>query len=384
MANMLQNEAITRDVASFVGMALFVFYGAGQLISGYLGDRLPAKHLMFSGLMMSAICNLLLPVVPNEYLMIPIWAVNGFAQALLWPPIVRILSDSLSHEKYVTANLVVTCGAHISTIVLYVYAPLCISVFSWRAVFFTSSVFCLVVGVIFIVAMTLVLTRPEKNTENAVEENQKQSTEKASVWQIFHSSGVFPVLVCIIAMGFMRDGIESWLPTLYSEAFNRDSSESILVSVALPVFSIISLFAVRAIHKKRVFNNEVRGAGVLFLISAVLCVPLCLFMQVDGTVYRVICLLLSAVVCACMHSCNFLVISCLPGRFAKTGRASTVGGFCNACTYIGASISMYGIAVISELFGWSATVLLWIGVLLLGFAFALIALKKYTSFLENK
>jgi hypothetical protein len=42
-------------------------------------------------------------------------------------------------------------------------------------------------------------------------------------------------------MGILRDGIESWLPTLYSEAFNRDASESILVSVALPIFSIISI-----------------------------------------------------------------------------------------------------------------------------------------------
>ena len=165
MVNMLDSDVLTKDIAGLIGTALFVFYGAGQLLSGYLGDKLQPKNLMFSGLMVSAVCNLLLPIMPNGYLMIPVWAVNGFAQALLWPPIVRILSDNLSHEKYVTANLIVTCGAHFSTIVLYLYAPLCISFMSWKSVFFTSTVFCIIAGAIFIVAMSLVLP---KNTEKSL------------------------------------------------------------------------------------------------------------------------------------------------------------------------------------------------------------------------
>lgn len=379
MVNMLESGAVERDIAGIIGTALFVFYGAGQLISGYMGDRLSPKYLMFSGLMVSAVCNLLIPILPNQYLMIPVWAVNGFAQALLWPPIVRILSDNLTHEKYVTANLIVTCGAHISTIVLYVYAPICISFMSWKTVFFTSTVFCVIVGVIFLVSMCIVLGKRETEKREKLKISTPANT---SIWKIFKDAGVFPIFACIIVMGFMRDGIEGWLPTLYSEAFNRDSSESILVSVALPVFSIISLFFVRVIHKGRIFNNEARGSGILFAISIALCVPFAILINVEATWARVICLLLAAVVCACMHSSNFLLISCLPGRFAKTGRASTVGGFCNACTYIGASLSMYGIALISDYLGWRATVISWICILALGTVFAAVAFKKYTRFLQ--
>ena len=380
MANMLSLHVIDRDVAGMVGTALFIFYGACQLISGYLGDKLQPKYLMFSGLMVSAVCNGILPLLPNQYLMIPVWAVNGFAQALLWPPIVRILSESLSHEKYVTANLIVTCGAHISTIVLYIYTPICIAFMSWKAVFFTSTIFCIVAGAIFLTLMSLVLARPEKETD--AEKPQKQ-TQGDSIWQIFKSSGVVPIFVCIIVMGFMRDGIESWLPTLYSEAFNRDSSESILVSVALPIFSIISLFAVRIIHKGKVFNNEARGAGILYSISIALCIPFALLINIENIGARVVCLLLASIICACMHSCNFLLISCLPGRFAHSGRSSTVGGFCNACTYIGAASSMYGIALVSKHFGWQLTILSWIAILILGVVFACLAFKKYTKFLSN-
>ena len=380
MVNMLAAGDIDRAVAGMVGTSLFIFYGAGQLISGYLGDRISPKYLMFSGLMVSALCNLLLPIVPSQYLMIPVWAVNGFAQALLWPPIVRILSDSLSHEKYVTANLIVTSGAHVSTIILYLYAPVCISFMSYKAVFFTSTVFSLVVGVFFIVAMSLVLSKKEDSPTQAV---KSSPVAQGSVWQIFKSSGILPLFICIIVMGFMRDGIESWLPTLYSEAFNRNPEESILVSVALPIFSIISVFAVRLIHKKPAFNNEAKGAGIIFTLSVVLCIPFSVLIEVESTTARVICLLLAGIISACMHSVNFLLISCMPGRFGGTGKASTVGGCCNACTYIGAAASMYGIALVSEKYGWSVTVISWIAILFVGIAFALIAFRKYTEFLTN-
>ena len=378
---MESSGVVDQTVVGLIGAALFVFYGAGQLVSGYLGDKFSPKYLMFSGLMVSALCNLLLPLMPNQYLMIPVWAVNGFAQALLWPPIVRILSDSLSHEKYVTANLIVTCGAHISTIVLYIYAPICIKFWSFETVFFSSTVFCLIAGVIFITAMSVVLGKKEIAPRRVAQ--PKIDIASGSVWQLFKRSGVLPIFICIVVQGFMRDGIDTWLPFLYSQAFNRDSGESILVSVALPIFSIISLFLVRIIHKGRVFNNEVHGAGILFALSIVLCIPFACLVSVEHTAARIICLLLAGVISACMHSTNFLLISCLPGRFAGTGKASTVSGCCNACTYVGAAVSMYGIALISDSFGWTWTIISWAVILMIGVAFASIAFKKYTAFLKK-
>ena len=350
MVEMLSKNVINESVGGLIGSALFVFYGAGQLISGYLGDKLKPMYLMFCGLMVSAICNLAFPLIQNQYWLIPVWAVNGFAQALLWPPIVRILAESLSHEKYVTANLIVTCGAHVSTILLYLYAPLCISFMSYKAVFYTSTIFCVVVGIIFIVAMSLVLRGSEVKERVATVSIEGEKQEGGL--KILVHSGALPLLFAIIAMGFMRDGIESWLPTLYSQAFNRDSSESILVSV------------------------------VLFGISVVLCIPFSILIGFENTACSIACLLLGAITCACMHSCNFLLISCVPGRFAKSGRSSTIGGICNACTYVGAATSMNGIAYLSSAIGWSGTVVSWIGVLFLGALASFLAIKKYTNFIK--
>lgn len=380
MAGMLQEAVLDKPTAGLVGTMLFVFYGAGQLLSGYLGDKIRPQHLLCLGLTVTSLCNLLMPLLPSSSLMIPVWGLNGLAQAMLWPPIVKILSGYLDHERYVMANLIVTSAAHVATILLYVFVPICLKYYSWETVFYVASALALISMLVFAVALRFVIPR-----EAELPVSPKISTEEqgsASMGKAFISSGIIPILGCIIMCGFLRDGIESWLPTLYSEAFSRDSSESVLVSVVLPIFSILTVSLVTALHKKPLFNNETDGTMILFGVGIVLSVPLSLMIEAESVAARVICLILAALVCAAMHGVNFLLISCLPGRFAALGRASTVGGLVNSFVYIGAAISTYGIALIADNLGWRATVISWAGVALAGLLLSLLARKKYTLFIK--
>ena len=388
MAGMITDGAVDRANAGLIGTMLFIFYGVGQLLSGYLGDKIKPKYLIVIGLSSTAVCNALMPLIP-EGMMIVVWGVNGLAQAMLWPPIVKILSTYLDHKTFVTANLVVTSAAHVATILLYVFVPLCLTFMSWETVFFTASVLAACSIVIFVAALGVILP---KNTEEMSTDNGEERTETSidkvheseNLMSALKRSGVVTVFICIIVCGFLRDGIESWLPTLYSEAFDRDVSESTLLSIILPIFSIISISAVTALHKRRSFNNEVKGTAIL-LGAALLCaIPLAFFVGMQGKVFGIISLLLTALICAAMHGVNFLLISCLPGRFASIGRSATVSGVCNSCIYIGAAISTYGIALISEKMGWSLTIVTWCLILIIGIVFAFLSLKKYASMINEK
>ena len=381
MQGMISQKIIEHTLAGLALTMLFIFYGAGQLISGYLGDKLKPSHIIIFGLGVTATCNFLMPFADSDVLMVVLWGINGFAQAMLWPPIVKILSSHLDHERYVTANLIVTSAAHVATILLYLFAPLCLKYFSWKTVFYSSSAIAVAALVVFIIALGFVL--PKEPTVNIVKK-EKIAVSDEPVMAIFRRTGVFPILVCIVMCGFLRDGIESWLPTLYSEAFNRDASESILVSVILPIFSIISVSVIKAVHRIKIFNNEISGSAILFTASVIICIPLAFLIEIDTAFARVMALLLTALVCAAMHGINFLLISCLPGRFSRFGRASTVSGFTNACVYIGAAVASYGIALVSKNLGWTVTIISWIAVALIGVIMAIPAYKKYTKFVNEE
>lgn len=385
---MLQANVLEKSVAGLIGTAMFVMYGVGQLISGYLGDRIRPKTLILIGLGTTALCNLTMPFITREYLMIPIWALNGLAQAMLWPPIVHILSEYLPHETYVKANLLVTSAAHVATVILYLYVPVCLNYLNWQAVFISAATLTAITFAIFIIGLSICLPgNIEKNQTiaPAIHENNQSTTLNSSggFIKLLLGAGLLPVFGAIISMGFLRDGIESWLPTLYAEAFNRTASESTLISVALPIFSIISVTLITLLHKK-IFQNEVLGAASMFIFAILLGIPLILLINTYSSIGRVVCLILAALICGVMHSCNFLLISCLPGRFARFGRAAGASGICNACTYVGAAISTYGIALISEKLGWCATIVSWIIVAAFGMIFCLAAVKRYTSFYKSE
>ena len=386
MAGMISAGVIDKSLGGFIGMGLFICYGVGQLISGYLGDKIKPRDRIFIGLGLSGACNLLMPLVPSAALMIPIWALNGLGQAMLWPPIVRMLADSLDHEAFVRANLLVTSAAHVSTIILYLYVPVCLEFFEWKTVFFTASSLALVTLVIFAVSMSALVKKSSTSSTEKTSTPTPVSTKTAEDFNVFikraMSAGFIPILICIVMMGFLRDGIESWLPTLYSEAFGRDASESVLVSVLLPIFSMLSISVITVLHKSALFGNEVRGSLVIFAASALTCIPLSMLIGSDNAAIRIVCLVLAALVCGFMHAINFLLISCLPGRFSAMGRSATASGLCNACVYIGAAISMYGIAATSA-FGWNVTVITWIGISAVGVVATLIALKAYTTFIKK-
>ena len=380
----LEANAITETTAGLVETAMFICYGAGQLISGFLGDRIKPAILLGVGLGTTALCNMLLPFVPGGTWIIPVWALNGLAQAMLWPPIVRILSDNLSHEQYVTANLVVTTAAHAATILLYLYVPLCIKMFSWHTAFFTAAALAGVVLIVFLITITRILPSKPSALPRLEKDGGAASVPAQRIGAVLVSSGIIPIFGCIIMCGILRDGIETWLPTLYGQAFDREASESILVSMALPIFSVLAVTVVTVLHRRKFFNNEIRGAAVLFLFAAALCLPISLLISVKATFPRFVCLFLAALVCASMHGINFLLISCLPGRFARFGRASTVGGLVNAFVYIGAAAATYGFALISEHAGWSATTLSWMIVGGVGVVLAILAYRKYTAFIDTK
>ena len=65
MAGMISEAVIDKVEGGFIGMGLFICYGIGQLISGYLGDKIKPSYLINFGLAMTAIANILMPFMPN-------------------------------------------------------------------------------------------------------------------------------------------------------------------------------------------------------------------------------------------------------------------------------------------------------------------------------
>lgn len=364
-------ESISRSLLALPLTASFITYGFGQIVSGWLGDKFDPFRLISLGLILSALMNILLPLFPKPYVMTVFWAVNGFAQALIYPPLMKITSHYLLEQNYAKACLFVTIGSHAATLLMYLVSPLIITIASWKLVFFFSfgsaAVF-LAVWQIYAGSIKKKYGKPSAvpKMNNGAEE----TAEKVSAKTLLISSGLIIIMLAVVMQGFLRDGIATWMPAYLSDVFSLSNEISILTTVILPVFSIFSAYMILAVRNK-LCRNELKLAGITFL-TAVAAIGLLLIFRANMPLS----VLLLALTSACSHAVNFLLICLVPKRFEQYGRFSLVTGLINSCTYIGAAISTYGFAAVSESCGWNVTLILWGAIALTGFVCCFAAKRK--------
>lgn len=344
IVDMVRSTGYTKSALSMALTGSFITYGAGQIVSGLLGDKFRPKILIFIGLLLSVCMNTLIPFCPSPIYMLVIWCINGFAQAFMWPPIVRLMTVLFSEKDFKTASVFVSWGSSFGTIIIYLVAPLIITFLTWKAVFFFSAGCGALMAVIWMIFCKDVSPEPkEKDTQTQV------SAPKGRLF-----TPVFIIsMVAIVLQGALRDGVTTWMPTYISETYNLGSNVSILTGVVLPIFSILTFQAASILYGKLI-KNLMTCAAVFFGVGAV--AALLLYFFSDGSVAASV--VLSATLTGCMHGVNFLLICLLPG-FYKGRKVSTVSGILNSCTYIGSAVSTYGIALLSEYAGWKFTLLIW-------------------------
>ncbi len=364
-----------KDALSIILVLLSVTYGLGQIVNGRLGDIFNPTNLIFSGLLITTVANLLFPLAASSIpMMTVLWAINGFAQAMMWPPIVKILVAKCDEAQYSYAMIRVSWGSSLGTILVYLTAPLIISVFGWKGVMFASAILGGLVAIIWFLLKSRIT-----NDYSAGVVTTPTSKKKLNI----PSFTIVPLIFIafgIIFQGMLKDGITSWTPTYLYEQFNYAASDSIFYTLALAVFSIISFTVVGEIYK-RYIKNEVFCASILFALAFISCGVLFAFFNNAGGVFTVAML---SVITGLMHGINLMLISYVPKRFKMYGNISTISGLLNCCSYLGSAIFTYAVPILSKHLNWRYTVGVWGIVAILGAFVCFIAAMLWRKFIFSK
>lgn len=360
ISEMVDATGMTKAALSMALTGSFVTYGAGQIISGICGDKLPPKKLIMYGLFVTAAMNILIPFCTNAYQMLAAWCINGFAQAFMWPPLVKIMVMLFDTEDYNRASVKVSWGSSFGTIAVYFLGPVLILISGWKSVFFVCASMAVVMALIW---NKVCVDTPVETVTKAREEKVK--------YRLF-TPVVIMIMITIILQGMLRDGVTTWMPSYISETYNLSRVISILTGVIMPIFSIICFSIASKLYKKW-FTNPVLCAGVIFGAGAL--AALALYFLSDAS--AAVSVLLSALLTGCMHGVNLVLICYIPSFFRKYGNISTVSGVLNSCTYVGSAISTYGIALISEAKGWTFTIFIWFIIALSGTVISFVAARPW-------
>ncbi len=368
------DTGIENTALSGVLVCLSITYGVGQIINGWLGDKIKPQFLIFCGLASATVVNLVFPLFSFSVpLMCVFWGVNGFAQAMMWPPMVKIMVGAMNEEEYGNSVIKIFCGSSFGTIFVYLIAPLIIKLWSWEGVFLACATIGISACVVwFLMQEKTVLDEKESELEKEKTENSAPATFK------FPKIAILPIgfiMLAIAFQGMLRDGVTSWMPTYLAEVFEMDNEISILSTVSIAIFTTISYFVTGWLYK-RFFRTEV-ACGIA-LYGVVLLFTALQYLLFDlGALLAIVCMTMTT---SAIHGVNLMLVSHVPKRFKKYGNISTVSGVLNACTYVGSAIFTYGVAVLAKTLGWRSTVGVWFIIGLLGVTCCLVALKSWRKF----
>lgn len=375
--------AVEKSAIAIVSTLMTITYGAGQIINGILGDRIKPQTMLTTGLGLAAACNVAMFFAPNIPVMAAIWAVNGYAHAMLWPPIVRLMSMHLNSDEYGYSAVRVSWGSSIATIVLYTLCPFLLMVTDWRTVIIGCAVGGVAILALWVSFQKKVFADPSSVGGAVPAEAKAGGAKKKGIpLPLYVFIPIALIMLGIVLQGMLRDGVTDWTPNFLHETYGVDKSNAILFTVIPAIFSMISFSAFDLLHRK-VFRNEVTCSAVIFGGAAVCSLILFAFNTLIPNI--VVAIVAVSLIIGCMHGINLMLITVVPKRFIKSGKVSTFSGILNACTYGGSAIAVPGFAMITEMSGndWNVTVLVWGIISVLGLAVCLAGVPLWRKFCKE-
>lgn len=369
LAEIVNDLKIAKTAAGIAVTGSFITYGAGQIASGIIGDRVPPRIMVSVGLLGSAACNLAVAGLDSIGMISAVWCVNGLFQAMMWPPLARILGENLSFTEYTKSCAFVTAASSAATVTVYLSVPAFIRISGWRASFVTSAA-C---AVLTVFVWFFGIARFDKKPTAKKQADQKNS----GVLRQFGATGLYFVMAVIVLQGMLRDGITTWMPTYINENFSIGTGSSILTTVVLPLFSIICVAVASRLMKR--LKSEFNVTLLLWSVVLIAAVLLALLREFNIAVT----VALMAVITGSMYGINLMLLGNLPARFRDKGCISAVSGTLNAFTYVGSAASAYGFAAVSEKFGWGTLIVSWCGMALAALILTLLARRKWQRNLQK-
>lgn len=338
---------VDHSAAGLVSTFFFFAYGVGQIVHGLLCKKYNIKWVVLASLTISAMVNLIVGITTNFTLIKFLWMLNGFAMSVLWPCLIRLLSETLAKKEMSRATLVMGTTVGIGTFFVYATSAAFVRI-NFRFSFYTATAVFVVVAILWVLFSSLLI---KKASEEGEREDALSNAGAVAGSNSFNKSLILLSIVVLcfygVATNLIKDGLTTWVPSILKEEYKLDDSLSIILTLALPIVAIFgNAFAV-SINKK--IPDYVLQCAVTFFCAGLITVGIIFGMQSQQLVLTLIGFV---VVCLLASSCNSVITSIFPLYMKGKVNSGRIAGILNGFCYVGSTISSYGLGWIADNHGW--------------------------------
>lgn len=258
------------------------FYAIGQFVNAQFGSRFGARRMMIIGVSAIAIINLVYAGLSNYYLMLVLWAINGYCQSIGWPMIVQTISNWFSSKRRGTVmGAISTCYSWGNAGAWLLAGYLC-SEFGWRSSFWVPGLIMVPIALAYLLFMR---NKPEdaglphiRDDEGAVPASNAgtgASEDDWTIWQIMRVTLTNKTL-WILGMSYfcfnaVRYAFMYWTPSYFKMYHGVDIQKGAFLAVAFPLIGSLGQVFAGWVSDKLLGGRRAPVCTVMLVFLAGLC-----------------------------------------------------------------------------------------------------------------
>ena len=343
--------------------AFSVFYAIGQLINGWLGDKLKARYMISFGLLLAGITNAVYPFVAHiKLISIAVYGLTGFFLSFIYGPMTKVVSENTELIHATRCGLGYTFSSFFGSPLAGVVAMMV----SWQWAFGISSISLIVMGAVcFFTFLAFEKRGIVKYNQYAVKEKQ----EKTSVKVLIKEHQLIKFSLVSMITGIIRTSLVGFF-TLYFAghlSFNETEAAGVfsITTIAISASAFIAIF----VHE-RIGHNMNLSLLLWFLLASVGFGSLIFIHdRISNIVVLVISVLASNAAATVLWS-----IYC-PSLY-KTGMVSTITGFLDFLSYMAAAAASLIFPKLVVNNDWTYVIVACFALVLIGFIISIPMKKK--------
>jgi len=375
MAAMLGEGLLTKANSGLVNAGFYLTYGVSQIAGIKLIERVSPFRLIAVSLLANAVFSAAMGFAQSFVPLLILWSLNGLAQFAMWPALIRVITEFLhpAHQKRAMSAIAFSlCGGMVAN---YLLAAVVLRFARWPVLFFVTAGIGAAVLILWLFASKLEPTLSELPRERA--ETLPDTGKPHSLMPILLGSGVALLLLPALLRTAIDNGIKAWLPTMLIELYGVSLSASNLLTTLLVFVNLAAVPIIAWVYPRRV-----KHVVCLLLIAFLIALPATALMLLHGSLGLAVMVALLILTTTVAYAGNQLLLVYVPAEFGAFRRTGSVAGTINAFSSFGIIVGNYVFGLLAEHFGWSGTILSWVGMLAISAlltALAIPAWKKFTS-----
>ncbi len=345
-----------------ISSLFLVFYACGQLVNGFIGDRIKAKYMMTAGLLFAGISNVVFPfVIDSLFSAIIVYGISGYFLSMIYGPMTKFVSENLEQKQAVRVSVAYGFSSYVGSPV----AGLLASFLIWNDTFTVSGVALIVMAV---TTMSILLNL-ERNHGAVYNVGKKKIERQNGGIKALFKRGIVRFSLVAILTGIVRTSVVFWLPTYINQRLGFSPEDSALLFTVATAVIAPTAFIVAVIFEKN--KRDMRKTMITCFTASTVFFVLAFFFS--NPVINLICMILA--IMGNNGSATILWSMYCPSLY-DTGMVSTATGFLDFLSYMSAALANVIFATASITIGWANLVLVWSAIMTIGIV---VSIKKFQN-----